>query len=98
MPGILRITVPESALQMCMSCCHYPNNAGVTNWALGRPQIMEIDERPDKKFRQDFIGAPAVAAGIKSKHQGPLLALSPSLVLIWGEGWGMPRGQARGVA
>ena len=29
MPGILRITVPEAALQMCMSCFCNPNNAGV---------------------------------------------------------------------
>lgn len=99
MPGILRTTVPEAALQLCMFCCHYPNNAGVTNWVLGRPQIIEIDERPDKKFRQDFIGAPvAVASGDQEQTSGSLACSLPSLFLIWGEGWGMPRRQPRGAA
>ena len=50
MPGILRIIVSEAALQMCMSCCHYPNNAWVVllptglldftkQWKLTRGQI-----------------------------------------------------------
>ena len=43
---------------------------------LGLPQSIEIDRRPDKKFRQGFIGTPAAAAGIENKHHVPLLARS----------------------
>ena len=32
-----------------------------TDSILGLPQSIEIDKRPDKKFRQGFIGAPAAA-------------------------------------
>ena len=31
------------------------------------PQSIEIDQRPDKKFRQGFIGAPATAGGRENK-------------------------------
>ena len=70
---------------------------------LGLPQSIEIDKRPDKKFRQRFTGAPAAAAGSENKQQFPSLACSfpdggASLFLIWGEGTGVSRGRARGVA
>ena len=34
---------------------------------LGHPQSIEIDKKPDKKFRQGFIGAPAAAPGSENK-------------------------------
>ena len=52
-------------------------------------------------FRQSFTGAPAAASGSKNKEHIPLLAYSQdgdSLLLIWGEGRGVSRDQARGVA
>jgi hypothetical protein len=52
-------------------------------------------------FRQGFTGAPAPAAGSKNKQHIPLLAYSQdgeSLFLIWGEGRGVSRDEARGVA
>ena len=33
---------------------------------LGLPQSIEIDKRPDKKFRQGFTGAPAPQAGAQA--------------------------------
>ena len=53
------------------------------------------------KFRQVFIRASATAAEDKNKQQFPLLACSlgvagASCFLIWGEGRGWSRGQARG--
>ena len=33
------------------------------NQVLGLPQSIETDYRPDKKFRQGFIGAPVPTAG-----------------------------------
>ena len=34
----------------------------ISTKVLGFPQAIEIDKRPDKKFSQDFIMAPAAAA------------------------------------
>ena len=34
---------------------------------LGFPQSIEIDKRPDKKFRNGFIGAPTVAVRSENK-------------------------------
>ena len=34
---------------------------------LGLPQSIEIRYKPDKKFRQDFIGVPAAAVGSENK-------------------------------
>ena len=48
---------------------------------LGLLQLIEIDYRPDKKFRQGFTGAPAAAGESGNKQQIPLLAQS----LRWGE-------------
>ena len=31
------------------------------------PRSIEIDQRPVKKFRQDFIGGPAAAVGSTNK-------------------------------
>ena len=45
---------------------------------LDLPQSIRIDQRPGKKYRQGFIGAPAAAAGNKNKQQVPLLAHSMS--------------------
>ena len=68
---------------------------------LGLPQSIEIDQRPGKKFRRGFIGAPAAAGGRENKPQVPLPAHSlsgASLFLIWGEGRGVSRGRAGGMA
>ena len=72
---------------------------------LDLPQSIEIGLRPDKKFRQGFTGAPAAAGGREDKQQLPLLACSlreggggTSWFLIWGEGRGVSRGRAGGVA
>ena len=43
---------------------------------LGFPQSIEIDLRPDKKFRQGFIDAPAVAEGSENKQWVLLLGCS----------------------
>ena len=67
---------------------------------FGLPRSIEIDQRPDKKFRQGFIGAPTASEGGKNKEQFPLLFCSPR----WGRAgslckvrvWG-PRGWAGGV-
>ena len=53
---------------------------------LGLPQRVEIDKRPDKKFRQGFTGAPA-AAGREEQEQ-TTGSLAPSLT-GWRCGWGM---------
>ena len=46
----------------------------ISTKVLGFPQAIEIDKRPDKKFSQDFIMAPAAAAAEnKNKQQFPLL-------------------------
>jgi len=42
---------------------------------LGLPQSIEIDSRPNKKFRQGFIGAPVITGGSQSKQVS--LAHSP---------------------
>ena len=34
---------------------------------LGLPQSIEIHYKPDKKFRQGFIGVPAAAVGSENK-------------------------------
>ena len=74
---------------------------------FGPPSSIEIDQRPDKKFRQGFIGVPATAGmgGGENKQQVSLLA-SP-LPLLRGQqtcflygvkGKGMSMGQVGGVA
>ena len=47
---------------------------------FGLPQSIEIDQRPDKRFSQGFIGASTATEGSKNKEQFPLLICSP--------GWG----------
>ena len=44
---------------------------------FGLPQSIEIDQRPDKKFSQGFIGASTATEGSKNKEQFPLLICSP---------------------
>ena len=41
---------------------------------LGLPQSMEIDQRPDKKSRRGFTGAPTPLAGVGTTNQVPLPA------------------------
>ena len=56
----------------------------------GLPQSIEIDRRPDKKFRLGFIGAPAAAGLGEKTSKFPLLAPwgegGVSWFLIWGSG------------
>ena len=69
---------------------------------------METDKRLEKKFRQGFIGAPAVAVGSENKLQFLSLAClltdhrswwwGVSWFLIWGEDRDRSRGQYRGLA
>ena len=62
---------------------------------LGLPQSIEIDQRPDKKFRQGFIGA-----GCRRERRQVTGSLARSLrgsELVPYEGRGVPRGRARGV-
>ena len=39
--------------------------------ALGLPQSTEIDQRPDKKFRQGFTGAPVAPGGVRTNNRFP---------------------------
>ena len=41
---------------------------------LGFPQSIEIDQRLDKKFRQDFTGALVVARENENTQEVPLLS------------------------
>ena len=41
------------------------------------PQSIEIDQRPDKKSRQGFIGAPAAAGGKWEQTAGSLACSLP---------------------
>ena len=49
----------------------------VTDQGSGLPQSIEIDWRPDKKFRQGFTGAPATAGETKNKQKIASLVYSP---------------------
>ena len=83
----------------------YPN-IFVAEQVLGLPQSIEMDQRPDKKFRQGFIGAAAEVARSESKKQVPLLTHSlsgggkkevgGSLFVTWGEGRNVSTGGQRG--
>ena len=48
----------------------------VTSQGSWLPQSIEIDWRPDKKFRHGSTAAPAAAVGSERKQQVPLLARS----------------------
>ena len=69
----------------------------VTDQGSWPPKLVEIDYRPDKKFRQGSIGAPAIAVGSQT-----LISCSwrwwISLFFIWSEARGVSRGRAGGVA
>ena len=68
---------------------------------LGFPQSIEIDLRPDKKFRQGFIDAPAVAEGSENKQCVLLLSCSEDsrqdCSLYEERVRGMFKGQVRGM-
>ena len=44
---------------------------------LGFPQLIEIDQKRDKKSRQGFTRASAAVEGSKNKQQVLLLTISP---------------------
>ena len=69
-PGGAQILSPEWDKCPTLGTTEY-----VTDQGSGPPQAIEIDQRPDKKFRQGFTGAPAAAARSENKQQVPLLAL-----------------------
>ena len=54
-------------------------------------QSIEIDQRPDKKFRQGFVGVPAAVGVSKKKQQVHLLYEEGELVsymgCVQGSGW-----------
>ena len=60
-------------------------------------QQVDMEQRPDKKSRQSFAGAPAAVVGSKNMQQVPLLAL-PFRRSKWSENRGVSRGLAGGVA
>lgn len=68
-------------------CCYRPAFlASLTNQ-------IDIDQRPDRKFRRGFIGIPA-ASGV-----GVLSCLLPPAAWVgvaWGAGWLLKRGENRG--
>ena len=69
---------------------------------LGLPQSIETDKRPDKKFTQGFTGGPCCSSGEQEQLTSSLACSrgrgEVSWFLIWGEGRGVSRGRARGVA
>ena len=79
---------------------------GVTDVLLtkvpGLPQSMEVDQRLDKKFRQDvsLLGPLLQLEGVRTSSRLQRLFTprgGASLFLSWGEGRGVSRGLARGV-
>ena len=59
-----------------LSLAHHPshNIKVLQSRVLGLPQQVEIDQRPDKKFRRGCMGAPAAAEESENKQQVSLLA------------------------
>ena len=53
--------------------------------------IIGIDQRPDLKFRQGFIGVPAAAVGARTSYRVPCLLANQEAV----EGRGVLRGYLR---
>ena len=71
------------------------------NSVFGLLQLIEINYRPEKKFRKGFTGAPAAAGGGWEQTTGSLACSVPEvgcLFLKWGESRDVSRGQAGGVA
>ena len=72
----------------------------ISTKVLGLPQSIGIDQRPDKKYRQGFIGTPATAAGNKNNSFPCLHLATPwaraSLFLSGREGRRMSRGLVEG--
>ena len=65
--------------------------------AVGLSQSIEIDERPDQKFKQASTGAPAAAGGKAQTTDSLACSLQEgksNLFLIWGEGRDVSRGRA----
>ena len=53
---------------------------------LGFLRLIEIDQRSDKKFRQDFTGAPVAAGGSETYIVATLVTGTPTpqrSVVIW---------------
>ena len=77
--------VPFFSLPVCFTQAHTTRVTIQGSWL---PLSIEIDKRPDKKFRQVFIGAPAAQREPRMDHRSPRL-LSPhgggKLVLMWGK-------------
>lgn len=75
----------------------------ISTKVLGLPQSIGIDQRPDKKSEQGFIGAPAAAAG-NLRTTVSLLApchsheCTQAYSLSGREGRCMSRGLVEGVA
>lgn len=69
---------------------------------MASPPAIEMDQRPDKRFRRDFVGAPAAAERAGTNNRLPCLLASRcgwgggSWFLIWGEGQGVFRVRLKG--
>ena len=62
----------------------------------GRPQSVEIDQRPDKTFRQGSIGVPVVKGAWQEQAAGAWLPLGGDELRPYaGEAQGMSRGEQR---
>ena len=72
----------------------FSESSGCVIWVLGLKSV-EIDKRPDEKFRQGFTGAPAVARGSENKQEVPLLAprgrwgVGVGVCVSWSLKWGL---------
>ena len=91
---------PRQKLQGLLKC-NFRNDTSFSLYSIGHivlgiSQTMETDQRPDKKLRQGFTGAPAAPGRRENKQQFPLLPHS----LSWGQACslhGMSVGLCRGV-
>ena len=86
-----------------------PSSIVLRTSALGLPQSIEINQRPDKKFKQGFSWGPCCCReagatwGTRTSNRCPCLHTSWSrerlnCSLLWGEGSGVSRRRGRGVA
>ena len=53
-----------------------PTDLSVTNQDSWLPRSIEIDQKPGRKFRQRFTGAPAIAKGMRTSTRSAYSLLS----------------------
>ena len=64
----------------------------VTDQGSWPPWSIEIDQRPDNKFRRDFIAVPSAVLGERTNNWFPCTLRGREAILKWGEGRGVFRG------